>query len=382
MFIDAATRINYFSVSMVSLWPDDTQLLLLKAALGEGEDALAAFSCWRSRIDFADDLDPASFRMLPQLHHNLRRLGCRDPLMSRFAGVFRYAWVQVQQLHDDSARLLDGLARADIPVMMNKGLALGICHYDNPAHRPMSDVDVMVPREQVAEAAAVLQAMGWRVSHAGRHHVSWRDILDYRHSVGFVDEAGHEVDLHWAPSSELRGPRIERAFWDGARPMGIRGRTALRPSATCMLLHTALHGVRFNAMPPLRWIVDFEMILRKEGTLVDWEALADLAEASRTASRLSTALAYLRDTFGTCVPVETIARLAGNKPRLSERLENMSALIDPSRSPLHRLLADRRLAGVTRLVIDAKTARLPGIAARWTLREVRNLLNERHVRLG
>jgi hypothetical protein len=367
---------------MTSLWPDEAQLLLLTAALGDGQDAVDAFDRWQQNIDFADHLDQASFRLLPQLHHNLKRLHHTDPLMIRFAGVFRYTWVSVQKLHDDTARLLDLCAAAQIPMMLNKGMALGICHYDNPAHRPMSDVDIMVPRDRVMETAAILKGAGWQVLHAGRENINWRDIIDYRHSVGFRDPDGNEMDLHWAPSSELRGEVVERVFWTDAQPMKVRGRNALRPSATCMLLHTALHGVRYNEMPPLRWIADFHMILRKEREQVDWNLLVALAIETRTSTRLAMALNYLQENMGTDIPANVMIALKRERPGITERIENWSALIDPGKSRFHRAISDRRIAGIAQVLLDSKGIRLPGMAVRWLAREGSNLIARRNAPVG
>lgn len=368
---------------MTSLWPDETQSLLLHAALDDGDRAIEAFETWQSRIDFADHLDPGSFRLLPLLHHNLKRLGHQTPLMMMLAGVFRYNWVAIQKLHDDAARLAELLGAANIPVMVNKGLTLGICYYDHPALRPMSDVDLMVPGNHVLEAAAILQDSGWRICHAGRENITWRDIVEYRHSVGFRDAKGNEMDLHWSPSSELRGDEIENAFWQGALPMQVRDQTVLRPSATCMILHTALHGVRFNEMPPLRWIADFKMILQKDAELVDWNLLVSLARMTRTSSRLAIALNYLREDMEMDIPAEAIDHLGREPVGLAERIENWSALMNPGKSLFHRVLSDRRLSAATYLMVNGKGARLPGMAARWTVRELSNILAaQRNVSLG
>jgi hypothetical protein len=368
---------------MKSLWPDETQQLLLRAAIGEREDAIPAFERWQGRVDLSDHLDPASFRMLPLLHHNLKLLGHDDPLMARLAGVFRYNWVSTQKRHEQTARLLDLLGRSSIPVMLNKGISLGICFYDHPAHRPMSDVDLMVPRDRVKDAAAILKGAGWRVSHTGRENISWRDIVDYRHSAGFRDADGHEMDLHWAPSSELRGEAIERFFWETAWPMAVRGVAAVRPSATCMLLHTAVHGVRYNRMPPFRWIADAHMILMKEGDQIDWHALITLARKTRTSMRLAMAFGYLRSVYGMAIPDHLIDELCRERPDLVERIKNMSALVDPNTSLLHLALADRRIAAVTQLFLDSKGRRLPGMVARWIGRELSAMvMKKRNARLG
>ena len=58
---------------MTSCWPTTDQELLLRACLRTGTDAVDAWRRWRSRIDL-DDVDDASFRLLPLLYRTLATL--------------------------------------------------------------------------------------------------------------------------------------------------------------------------------------------------------------------------------------------------------------------------------------------------------------------
>ena len=52
-----------------------------------------------------------------------------------------------------------------MPVMVLKGVALGLRCYASIGHRPMNDVDILVPVARAAEARGVLAALGWRPSY-------------------------------------------------------------------------------------------------------------------------------------------------------------------------------------------------------------------------
>src|SRR5262249_19250137 len=55
-----------------ALWPTSSQVLLLRAALGRGPDALEAWNEWKSRHDLIEtELDHGSFRLLPLVYKNL-----------------------------------------------------------------------------------------------------------------------------------------------------------------------------------------------------------------------------------------------------------------------------------------------------------------------
>ena len=58
---------------------------LLKAALLDGDAAIAAYREWRQDLDFYS-LSYGQQRILPLLQRNLTRLGVADPLTNRFRG--------------------------------------------------------------------------------------------------------------------------------------------------------------------------------------------------------------------------------------------------------------------------------------------------------
>ena len=62
---------------------------MLRAALLQGEPALAAWNEWRRSVNL-DVIDYGSHRMVPQLYRNLQRHTVKDPLMDRLKGVYRY----------------------------------------------------------------------------------------------------------------------------------------------------------------------------------------------------------------------------------------------------------------------------------------------------
>ncbi|WP_157219963.1 nucleotidyltransferase family protein [Flavisphingomonas formosensis] len=360
------------------LWPDETQSFLLKAALLDGDLALDAFHAWKARADFSANLDPASFRLLPLLYANMKRLGCTDPLMMRLGGTHRYFWVQIQEIRRDAALLLTRFAQANIPTMVTKGLALGTSFYDNIAFRPMSDIDIIIAEPRLDEAIRMLEAADWRPYYSGYRTIAWKDLVLYRHSVGFRNSARKEMDLHWSASQEIQSRATSELLWQDAVPIEIAGAATMRPSASHLFLLTAVHGLRWNAMPPLRWIADCLTILRKEGDGMDWEGMVALARREGVASRLNMALRFLRDEMAADISQFAIDRSSETPPTLAERVVNWSALTDPGTSRTLRLLKGRRVTSLVRMIRLSNTHRIPGVVLRWIPREVRRERKRRH----
>jgi hypothetical protein len=55
------------------------------------------------------------------------------------------------------ARLCRRLGQREIPVLLLKGAALAFTCYDDPATRPMEDLDALIPRSRVEQAARCLE---------------------------------------------------------------------------------------------------------------------------------------------------------------------------------------------------------------------------------
>ena len=77
--------------------PSAAQRLLLEAALGDGEAAVAAAREWSLLVDL-DRIDFGSFRLLPLLVRNLERLDIELPSSDRLRGIYRRCWYRNQVL--------------------------------------------------------------------------------------------------------------------------------------------------------------------------------------------------------------------------------------------------------------------------------------------
>jgi hypothetical protein len=143
------------------LWPDAAEQALLHAALDTDRRACDAFADWQRHIDWDDDIEGGSLRLLPLVHANLSNLACPDPQRGRLAGIYRYHWCAAQTHIRSGGHAIHLLKAADIPVMVTKGLALACSVYPSPALRPMSDIDLLVPLSDALRALDILTKAGW-----------------------------------------------------------------------------------------------------------------------------------------------------------------------------------------------------------------------------
>lgn len=300
-------------------WPTHEQELLLRASLLQGDGAIAAWHEWKS-VTNIDDLDPGSFRMLPQLYRNLREHGIKEPVMDRFKEVYRLTWSQNQLLFHHAATLLRSLHDADIRTMVLKGAALVLQYYRDYGLRPMVDFDILVPTEQAMVAMNVLVGRSWKPR--------WRSLEDFTetsfsvwHAEEFKDATGRAVDLHWHMLLECCYPGADDDFWQNAVPIAVSDVATCAPSPTDHLLHMCTHGAKYRPVPQFRWIADAMAILSAPETEIDWARLVAQAEKRRLILPLRNALQYLRDLLDVPVPSAILAALHDAPVSTIERME-------------------------------------------------------------
>jgi hypothetical protein len=318
--------------ALPGLWPTREQLLVLKAALMPAEPARAAFQEWVGLIDLAKEFDQDTFRLLPLMYENLRRHGIEHPLMSRLKGIYRLTWYKNNKLFSDVAPVIEALHRAEIPIMLLKGVMLVLHYYRNIALRPMADIDILIPTAMAMRGIEAMVPLPYE-----RHTPPTVDLLRYRHAMQYCSADKGEFDLHWHVHLERREADADDVYWNHARAIEFQGVACLAPDPTRMLFHTAIHGLRWNPEPPVRWIADAVTILRVAGDEIDWDAIVEQARLFRLGHRLLIALSYLKRHFAAPISDSALAQLERQGISLVERMENTWVIRDPTRlyaSPL------------------------------------------------
>jgi hypothetical protein len=296
-------------------WPTSAQHLLLRAALLHDAEALAAWQRSTQAVDL-DGLDAGSIRLLPLLYRRLERNGVRDALMGKLKGVYRHAWYGNQLRLRDAAVVLGELRRRAIEPMLLKGAALTLLHYRDYGLRPMEDVDIFVRTHQWRPAVTALTDLGWRP----RVPVTPRRVAA-SHAMDFADARGQRIDLHWHLLPDGCWPGADDEFWEHASATTLHGVRVSVLGATDQLFHTCAHGVKWEHVPPLRWIADAAMILGDPSVQIDWDRLVRLADRLRLILPLRDALTHLGSALGLPVPPPVLAALDTARISPAERWE-------------------------------------------------------------
>ena len=286
--------------------PTPEQELLLRASLLPDDRAIEAWEAWILQVDI-DNLDHGSYRLFSLLYRNLRTHDIDHPAIPRFRGFHRKTWYQNQLLLHRMAAVVRSLQAEGIETLILKGAALVLLgYYEDPGLRPMSDFDLLIRPEHSLRAVRMLQADGWQ---------SYYDLtpteahLATVHSHDFRRGEDGLFDLHWQVLPESISTGASEVFWKRAIETKLGGLTVHALNPTDQFFHICVHGMQWNQVPPIRWIADAMVVLRKARGEIDWDRLVEHGRQHLVLLRLHTALSILQDRFDAPLPAEILDRI-------------------------------------------------------------------------
>ena len=282
-------------------WPDPDLEDVLRAALLDHDQALAAWQRVRSRLDLSGDALGDVQRLLPLVLANLGdAVGDDAPTMKR---LHREAW-RDNRLHLHHApRWIDPLSDR-MPLALLKGMPLALEVYPDLGRRPMSDVDVLVPSDRIADAIALLVSHGWVPGADEPLPRAW----SARHSFPLVHPEGGHIDVHHVPGAPFLRPPWDHdpvaTVWEAASTMELAGRWVMVPAPEDLLLQVIVHGLMGVRGASSRWVADATLLLRKRP--MDWDRFVAAAKRHRVVLAARSALRYLADEFAAPVPADVL----------------------------------------------------------------------------
>jgi hypothetical protein len=165
---------------------------------------------------------------------------------------------------------LDALLHRSVRPLALKGLDLihRVYAFDE---RTLDDVDLLVPREQLGDALAALESVGWQVppeperTHYIRssHHLPLDSPGPL--SVGF--------ELHWDLAQQSRFSVDVDGILERAVRIDIGGRSILRCDDHDLVAHLLLHHLSHYFGARLKWLMDMQQLTARKG--FDWNRVVE-----------------------------------------------------------------------------------------------------------
>jgi len=298
----------------------------------------------------------APLDLLAELHH--------DYIASSLAALARERPLR---------ELLAAFEDDGVPVVLLKGIYLGYRIYEEPALRPMGDLDLLVPEDAFEQANRLLISSGYAVAVEEtdvRHEALNRARVYTRPGLRPV-----EVDLHravWA-MDYYRIP--SSVIWSDTEETTLYGHKALFLSPELNFLHLGIHNL--NHVGGIRdWL---DLILLLGSSTFDRNRFLRLAYATGLARPMYHLFHELAADWGYAQSMDMRQALSGYKPHWLEdrvigarfrypwRLYSRLRLI-PGWRPRLEYLRDKIFPPYpNREVSTSVVQRLAYIGARWRL---------------
>lgn len=222
-------------------------------------------------------------------------------VLDRLRSLYAENALRNQLVFRQVGHIARGFEEAQISLLALKGVHVAAVVYPDPALRPMTDVDLLVSRDELARGEALLRAMGYNWSQgtlmeencAGTHHLA-----------PFYKARAARVELHWTVVSAPHPFHIDLPnLWVRSQTVAIAGQPVRVLSPEDLLLHLSLHlCFSHRCMLPLRSVYDIALLLGPEGAPLDWEYLRHAAKSAGTTRVVQGALALAGHYFGVTPP--------------------------------------------------------------------------------
>ncbi len=209
----------------------------------------------------------------------------------------------------EQSRILRLLAGQRIDPVMLKGAVLRETVYRSPVARPIQDLDLLIPLEQLQAATEVLRSAGYRERFSPAES-AW--FLAHHYHRELHHPAGFAVELHWALTRPSRPWQLdEEAFVERSTPVKVDELVVRAPSREDMLLHLASQNLE-DRFARLRRIVDLDRQIAVSGSL-DWEYVFREARRGGLELVVSYSLQLARTLLGTDVPYAALNQIRGRR---------------------------------------------------------------------
>ncbi|HEY1206221.1 MAG: nucleotidyltransferase family protein [Bryobacteraceae bacterium] len=260
-------------------------------------------------MDYESLLSQAEHRGLTPLLYWCLNESCPEfvpeATLDLLRAAFRAAAQKSLLLTGELFRIMAAFRSSQIPVVPLKGPTLAWSLYPHPALRPFSDLDLLVKRQDVLSARAVLRALGYddslREEQIGSRFLKWNEELPFRHQP-----SGAAVDLHWGAGPQHFSLSSFEASWEHLVPIDVAGRPVPAFCPEDQLRFLCVHGAK-HGWPSLLWLSDVARLVSLPS--LDWDRFLAGCHRGPLLRTVQLGLLLARNVLEAQIPPAVLRRL-------------------------------------------------------------------------
>lgn len=218
-------------------------------------------------------------------------------------------------------RLLSLLTAEDIPAVPLKGPLLAQTIFGNVALRTFNDLDILIKREDLERATALLQAQGY-LSTRTLTSSGQKVHLRTHHAYGFLHRQRNVfIELQWGISKNYFSVKLDfEALQPHLQSLQFGGMEVQKIRDEFLLILLIVHGTK-HAWQRLNWLCDVAELIHGNPAL-HWPTVITCARELRCMRMLGVGLLLTKTLLGVRLP-EAITTLVQNDPQLPRLAEEI-----------------------------------------------------------
>ena len=299
-----------------AFWPNESQELLLKVALGSTpESRLRAWHQWK-KIKSTDEIERNESKIFPTIYKFLSSHLKEDTFLKKVKGHYLHSWYINQHLVHEAIPIIKELQNAGIKVMIIKGISLYNSVYEDLGARSVGDIDILIPTRDAPRAIKIMELNGWK----SNSNLPWEPLLI--HAYGFFNSKGQSIDLHWHLLHQCCYDNADNLFWGKAEKITFFSIEVYGLCYTDMLFQCCVHATLYTKDRPNNYnFIDAHHIIRDHGGAIEWDRLIHLCKECSLILPVYYVLHYMKNEYDIPIPDKVILELQNAQLASSERLE-------------------------------------------------------------
>lgn len=227
-------------------------------------------------------------RIYPLIYTRLHSLRDVVPLgvMDQLQKAVRHNTFYMMRLTAEMERVTAALEQQNIKVMLLKGPVLSYELYGDLAHRTSKDLDLLINIGDVDASLIALEEAGYTKKYDTPFIMEgwkWKD----HHISMFHPEHRTQIEVHWKLNPSGAKDITFQELWNRRQTITLVGHEVSYLGKEDLFMYLVSHGARHGWFR-LRWLMDIDLIIRKDNTFDNFEYYAELHE-----SKFYTGQAYL-----------------------------------------------------------------------------------------
>ena len=246
----------------------------------------------------------------PLLYRQLIQHAGAANLPAEVAAALRHAYYQCHaanaHLFHQLSGILSRFEAAGIPVILLKGAHLADAVYRDAGARPMGDLDILVPRENVLQGIEILRVAGFAPYQDFAPEV---ELSLAKHMPPF-QKSGVIIELHWnivAPELPVKVDVL--GLWARAERFETEQVRGLALCREDLLLHLCIHTAQHHFNEQMRTLCDIREVTALHRGSLDWDDIVMHAQDWHAARGVFLALHLAANLLDAPVPAEVLGRL-------------------------------------------------------------------------